>query len=598
MGSLPYAVRTAASRMVSRVIGSTYWRSPAWVRVALRPVLRGGLGRIAAAAGGVGPAVAADLAAFHDTAVTPIPADWLHLTGTANWRGRREEIERGRFRISTGLPPVDVRPPLDWNSDPHKDRYWRITLSAWRMIDPYLVAADRGDQKSLDQIFSYVADWHRQHLVEGRQGPFTWYDMAVGLRAQILAYLVARARREPGALREDQVAVLVETATAHLERLLIPGAFGAGNHGLFQIHGLRALQAALEGVVDVGCPAQTADLMRVRLSEQFSPEGVHLEHSPAYHVMVGRAVRHFAASPWYAGIGLETGWTQRLEENEAWLTRPDGQLVPAGDSNPGRHKPRRWPADLQGVGRPVGRLFDAGVAVVRSPREVPLRAASMLYVSAASHSHVHKHSDDLSFEWFDRGGPIIVDAGKFGVAARRAEWQYVRSPCAHNVVEIEGESPDPYRRKPYGSGLTSLRERCGEWIVDGRVYFHATATEHRRQLRVLPGRRLRVHDRLRTNKPRAFTQWFHFPCSGEVAVDGNGVVVDLDHDRRVRVTPAVGAHVDVVCGATSPRWQGWHSPSYGRMHPAPAVGLTLRSCRRAVFETVLELLERPPHARP
>jgi hypothetical protein len=351
------------------------------------------------------------------------------------------------------------------------------------------------------------------------------------------------------------------------------------------------LQAALQGVVDIGCPATTAELMRARLGEQFSPDGLHLEHSPAYHVLIGRAVRHMAASPWYTEVGLDADWIARVEDNEAWLVRPDGRLVPAGDSNSGRHKPRRRPAELQGAGEPVGRLFDAGVAVVRSPWEVPLAAASMLYVSAASHSHIHKHSDDLGFEWFDRGGPIIVDSGKFGAADRRAEWQYVRSPRAHNVVEIEGESSDPCHRRPYGSGLSGLQQRCGEWVVDGRVHFCATATEHQRQIRFVPGRRLRVDDRLRTSKPRAFTQWFHFPPGAEVLVDDNGLVVSLDDNRRVRMSPAVGARVDVVCEAISPQWQGWFSPSYGHLLPAPAVGLTIQSGREARFNTVFELIE-------
>jgi hypothetical protein len=334
--------------------------------------------------------------------------------------------------------------------------------------------------------------------------------------------------------------------------------------------------------------------MRVRLGEQFSADGLHLEHSPAYHVLIGRAVRRMAASPWYAQVGLDADWIARLEENEAWLVRPNGRLVAAGDSNPGRHKPRRRPAELDGAGQPVGRIFDAGVAVVRSPCDVPAQAASMLYVSAASHSHVHKHSDDLSFEWFDRGGPIIVDSGKFGAANRRSECQYVRSQWAHNVVEIAGESPNPRHRRPYGSGLTSLQERCSEWVVNGRVYFRATATEHQRQIRFIPGRALRVVDRLTTTKPRTFTQWFHFPPGANVLLDDSELVVALDHDRWVRMSPVPGSRIDVVCGATSPRWQGWFSPSYGSLIPTPAVGLTLEPGRQAVFETVFGLLDTRP----
>jgi hypothetical protein len=244
-------VHAAGQRVLYGWLGPAYWRSPAGVRAAVRPILRGRVGRTAASAAGVGPAVAVDLAAFHDRAVPRISADWLYLNPTVDWRRRRDEIERGRFTVGPGLPPVDVRPPLDWNCDPHRDRYWRIALSAWRMIDPYLIAADNGEPESLARILSYVADWHRQHLVEGVHGPFTWYDMAVGIRAQFLAYLVARARRDPGVLAAEQVTLLVDTATAHLERLLIPGAIGPGNHGLLQIHGLRALQAALQGLVDV-----------------------------------------------------------------------------------------------------------------------------------------------------------------------------------------------------------------------------------------------------------------------------------------------------------------------------------------------------------
>jgi hypothetical protein len=89
------------------------------------------------------------------------------------------------------VPAWPLRLPIDWQADPFKDRNWRYHLHAWRMLDPlFLAYQDTNETSYLDQALEIVRDWHGHHVVEGRSGPFSWYDMSVGLRALRLAHLI------------------------------------------------------------------------------------------------------------------------------------------------------------------------------------------------------------------------------------------------------------------------------------------------------------------------------------------------------------------------------------------------------------------------
>ena len=119
------------------------------------------------------------------------------------------------------LPPQPFRLPFDWNADPLNDRNWMFQLHAWRMLDPHLnrLLAEPGHPRAFADILEVVADWHRGN-VRSRPGPFTWYDMATGMRALKLALLGRTAERRGYVF--DDPGLIADLVDRHIAELSTP----------------------------------------------------------------------------------------------------------------------------------------------------------------------------------------------------------------------------------------------------------------------------------------------------------------------------------------------------------------------------------------
>ena len=210
----------------------------------------------------------------------------------------------------------------------------------------------------------------------------------------------------------------------------------------------------------------------------------------------------------------------------------------------------------QATSQRLGVFPESGLAVLRSgwPGPESFEQASYLAQQAAFHSRTHKHADDLSFIWYDRGTEILIDAGRYGFLGRTETgsdlrnggfWYsdpkriYVESTHSHNTVEIDGMSFDRRKSPPYGSAI----EGWGE-TPEGLLFVETRApqfeTMHHARLLVLnPAEWLLVYDRVWDDAPgeHDYRQWFHFapdltvePRNGGLHVTGE----DLGHAAQRR----------------------------------------------------------------
>ena len=518
--------------------------------------------------------------------------------------------EAPSFRPRADLPEWPLVLPIDWAADPFGDRNWRYQLNAWRAVEPYLVLYDRtGERRFLEVALALVRDWVRFHVVEDRPNPFGWYDMAVGLRALSLAYLLDRGLRAEGPISPPDLALLVRTADLHLDRLLEPGFITPSNHGLFQLHGAMGLCRALPQLRR--CPEARAYVekeLAALLTGQFNLELMHLEHSPEYHFFAARQVDRILDSGWYEGLSDLSRLLDLIAANGRWLVHPDGGIVRVGDTSRGRpstEPPEGDPSCRDATGfrsechraRP---FYETGYAVVRSDWSIPAERASMLFFTAAFHSRTHKHADDLSFELFESGRRVLVDAGKYSYQ-RDAMRDYVTSARAHNTVEVDGRDPSLDLESAYGSGLRGLYRFPWGFVLDGEVEHPDLGARHRRVLLYRPGEWLVVLDRLGAERTASFTQWFHLSPELEIdagrdgrlearAPDGFEMLVE-------RSSNASGCGSDVARGQREPRLQGWMSEAYGDVVPNWAVGYRCEA-REATLVAALRFHDVPDGASP
>lgn len=515
---------------------------------------------------------------------------------------------RGLLARGRDLPPHPFRLPFDWNADPYRDRNWMFQLHAWRLLDPHLnrLLAEPGHPRGLADILDVVADWHRGN-VRRRAGRFSWYDMATGLRALKLA-LLGRVAVERGAALPPSFAALVDL---HIVELARPAGLSPGNHGLFQLSGLRALvrqfpdhpRARAAGAWALAEGAALVD-------RQLGPLGVHTEDAPDYHFFATALIGRMLAAPWWQAPEM-AGFPARLaaaRNAAAWLVDPAGRCLPVGDSTE-RPKPAdpegltRWPH--RSKGGHLGAVVD-GYGVVRSAAGAPPAQSTLLFFAASHHLEAHKHADCLSLLWQEGGEWLLVDSGKYGYQRDRMR-RYFLSTRAHNTVEADGRDWSRATADAYGSGMRRVEPLGAGWLLEAEADHRREGLRHRRVALFRPHRFLLVLDRLEPRpatgwrgRPfpfgmapggRRYTAWWHF--APHLAIEA-GRVTGLAAGRSLAVSHAASGRALAPVAARGRgglRPQGWVSPSYGGFEPAPALGFPSRARDGWQAATLFELVE-------
>ncbi|MFN3816608.1 alginate lyase family protein [Brevundimonas sp.] len=469
-------------------------------------------------------------------------------------RLRLEHQQQKGWRPRPDRPPVPFTLPFDWTADPFRDANWRFQLSAWRPLDVYIGSHCRGgDLQAYRFLIDAMLDWARAEH-RGRGKAAFWGDMAAGIRAAKLAYVISQPAFEAQSrLRRDAV---IRLARRHLARLRDPAFIAYSNHALAQIHGAAALcHVAPDWPEAQDGRAYVSGLLSRLLLTQFGRRGVHLEHSPGYHFFALREFRRMAETGWFDNPDLART-IRGAAKAVPWFIFPDGTSSAAGDSSPVR---RPFPAPVVEE-RVVGRLFrEAGYAVVRTRWDRAPTRAAMLLVTCGHHSNVHKHADDLSFELFERGHRLLVDTGKYSYSAG-AMRDYSLSARAHNTIDLVSERDDNGlgATAPSGGGLTAMTHTRWGWFIAGRIDRPAFGVAHQRRFLYRPGQWLILLDRVTADTPRLLTAWLHLHPRIVVQAAPDGWT---RKDFRIRHVADHPLTLRRVRGEDSPP-QGWMAADY------------------------------------
>jgi hypothetical protein len=497
------------------------------------------------------------------------------------WRTRRptrKAMLGGRFYVY-GFE-ARLRPPVDWLADPPGSRTWRYELHTLTWLKEALARyAAGGDVETLAVARDVVLDWARAHLrFDGERSEFAWYDMAVGLRAPYVGY-VLRACLAEEMLGDEEAELLLEAAERHGAFLADGANYAAGNnHGLFQDEGLYLLARLLP---DLPAAAAWRELALTRMKASLREtvdfeEGAHLEHSPAYQLAILDLVARLAAN--VSELPELAGLLDRMRRTAAWQVTPGGRMAQLGDSDD--LAAPRWAQDAASKLRGLHALPKAGQAFVRE-------GDSYLAVSAAYHGPAHKHADDSGFLLVEGGRTILGDAGRWGYYEDEPDRGYARSAAAHNVLAVDGRDFEWRGAEPYGSGLVAAGEGDGWYAIVARNPLLARqGVEHRRILLYRPAEQLIVIDELRSDEQHEYARHFHLgpglaaerTGEGRIALGGDGVAATLiDHSG--------GAEIFLDRGRDDPR-RGWTYP--GDRERTPVWTATLRT--RAADATLVAAL--------
>lgn len=526
-----------------------------------------------------------------------------------------------------GYPSVDLF-DIPWELKDPAERSWNFLIHCWDMLDSQLKAYEK--TKSVEYInvcLNVVQSWisYLEKDSANNLSPMLWYDMAVGIRSYRLAYLIDVLNYEK-LCSSEQLDKLYSILVLHCEYLADESNIVFhNNHGLYQVAGQIAMGRRFAKRSTQMAEAYQLGKERLKrmLEQQFSTDGIHREHSPDYHRMVYETVKALADSDL-----IEDAETikhiRNIESALSWFVLPDKHIVNFGDSDNRlmARKPtealRKWQTpEMQYVvtGGEVGELPDnnaehfveGGYYVVRkTPENGPYSNTSYLAQMAAFHSRAHKHADDLSFIWTDRGFNVLVDAGRYGYLGKAEQgselwldghWYsdpkrvYCESTRAHNTLEFNGKNYPRKTTKPYGSAITRTL------TLDDGIFAVETECKHFgsiRRVRLLvfkPAEWLIVYDWFHDNNngQHDVKQWFHLDKGLSLRTEGNGYLVPLptpDEPLHVASLLADPIASRPYFGEMEPSIQGWWSGQERELLPNPAFCFELNKVATGNFATL------------
>lgn len=345
-----------------------------------------------------------------------------------------------------------------WSEDLQPSVHRR--LHSWLFFSEW-VSQLPNNPELLDLIYSIVENWTRRFLSLPETDSLfrrAYHDEATAQR-MLVAIRLHHYMASVGDQyldRCDQIQQMMNFTSIKLESESFFS--GLNNHGMFQSMALRdfAVYAVWLGADRQRALLETAD---ARISDyfrsSFTSEGVHIEHSPTYHLMI---LRHVAEHRKFLEA-LGSTESQYLDEiidkaksHSVHTILPNGHFLPLSDTQQ---------ISLSGARNNVFGSTDfefaasAGTAGTE-PKETTLfepksgyffhrsswktKNANFLAFTAAYNANYHKHSDDLQVYLWSDGHEILSESGPFGYDSKNPFTKYGFSQWAHNNIIVDGRS--------------------------------------------------------------------------------------------------------------------------------------------------------------
>jgi len=532
--------------------------------------------------------------------------------------------------------------PFNWVHPTGVSRNHQYKFQAWIMVDE-LLRASLIESKDifLETSREIAIDWIDNFLFGDKIDDFVWYDMGVGQRSALLAFITQKTiidnfipkkifKAQEFNYSNENILKLIIAAEVHIRELMNKDRLAIhSNHGLFQMAGLLALSNSLPILKSAEQARQFAmKKIEIMLNQHFFKDGFHKEHSPMYHMFMSNYLYQLNSAGWLEGNSqLELLSKNAIQSSHKYIM-PNGYFTPLGDSN------MRYPADdlcLFEVHKdksgspscPPGlHVFDEGGVAILATEDDEGNADEHLLLSAQFHSRQHKHADDLSFNYCVGGKPYLIDAGTFTYHYDQLERIFIESTKAHNTVEIDGLNYSRLRLDSYGSGLKRTFQIGNCTVMEAELTHKnlfsnmiphnkvkitdgiKTDVSHRRILICKPQYFLAVIDILDSEEEHQYSQWLHFASRLTLDKISNGRIDVRDSESLSSSTihiikqDELEPKIQLFRGEKGKQVVGWHSKDGLKLEE----NSSLESCvnaKSAVISTIIDLKGngRSPYAK-
>ncbi|WP_336707793.1 heparinase II/III domain-containing protein [Oerskovia sp. USHLN155] len=510
--------------------------------------------------------------------------------------------------VSPGLPIAYAGSMGDlWTCT--EDRRHLRRLHGFLFVSDWLAVYDdlEYDEQALvrGSIKELTTEWRAQFAGPTRIAPMAYHDETTAQR--LLVFLAVQSRL-PELRGEDAI---VQQVAADSALLKAPDFYaGLNNHGMFQDRAVLC-HAVLCPDLSASARKLAIELAVSRLSTYFdmcfTREGVHIEHTPTYHLMVARNFVEVANLLEALGNELAHAFQAGLLLAESYATHmvtPRGVYPPISDTSVraldvssnydvfGSSNFRYAATSGREGDVPEDRVrvfAESGYGIFRSSWSDP--GATYVLMTAAYNGGYHKHSDELSIYVESQGVQIICEAGPNGYNYSDPFTKYAFSSFAHNTLVVDGMGMPRHDGKMAETSLADVGSSAERLSVVGRTLRYS-GVEFERHLEVAgesaEGSVIRVSDRVRSEQSHRYSFYWHLGVG--VVPTLRGSFVELVHDgvkiAEIEFRSDSRFSLRHVAGRTAPTPLGWSFPEMGRHEPSSTLVVELSGANIDVSCTV------------
>ena len=473
-------------------------------------------------------------------------------------------------------PEVQLPKRLTWSEDPLDDANWRFQYHCLLWVDRVRAAAiETGDTDLLGWYENTLRSWITLNPQAAPASDYSWFDMAVGLRAIVLTFAIDHFGPQDW---------LLEALEMHGDHLADPAHYDErGNHGLHQDLGL-VVAAHVLGRQD------WLDLATSRILAMFDraidEQGVCREGSVDYqyrnYVWYQEAATRLEAAGAHDAAATIRARLAEMTEFLAHATSPTGNYALLGDTV--LHAASRiaetaadWVRDRDQAPESTVALFDtSGYLFARKAwttfEEDPSNAYLTQRFGPGRSTAVHGHEDGGSITLDACGTEVLRDSGLYAYEAG-PERLYFRGRSSHNVIDVPG-------RKFYPSAHCELLASSTD---PDAVFTSVKSTSlqgvvwHRATLWCPNESVLLIDDRVILHDADRVLQRWHLPVGAQFDLLDGGATVQgrLPNGAIVRIAQInAPAAVRTAVGSSEP-FEGWFSGEYRSKVAAPSIAFEL-----------------------
>lgn len=373
----------------------------------------------------------------------------MHILSKGDYdRASKILLEKKTFLSSNFPEHYDTSSNTQWGAV-YSNTYRLYIQSLYDVLYLSVLYKNNKDQRYIDEASRLLNGWiDYSETEESKSNEFLWYDHSVSYRAINIVYYIYSSK-ENNLLSKDFEAKLNDLLYIHGDWLYETDNYSDGNHGLMMDSALLQLSLYFNNKEWF---ERSVKRINQRVIRDYSSEGVHLENSPEYHVMV--TGYYYKILNFLKHHKLDNALTENTKDvidkmpfYLLGITLPTGYLPTIGDTeakkvyNPYANEYLEYLVSNGERGKkPKEGLYffdDAGIVTYRGSFEKEQMADSIWWsFKCGTKNRMHRQDDDLSFMLFANGQEIFSDSGKYSYEEEDLFRKFVVSPQGHTTVSV------------------------------------------------------------------------------------------------------------------------------------------------------------------